>query len=74
MRQVMSEAEMEKKKQEDKDKRRKESLIDNQSFVKSQIKGKEVSPAIAWKSKVMMNEDEIRYNRDILDKLAKQRG
>jgi predicted transcriptional regulator len=76
MRKVMDEAEEEKRKQEDKQKRYKDNLRDNQSFVLSQMrKAKDTSPAaVAWKAKALMNEDEVRYNRDILEKLAQMRN
>jgi hypothetical protein len=39
------------------------------------MKDKESSPAaVAWKAKAVMNGDEIRYNKDIIEQLAKLRG
>ena len=74
MRKVIDEAEEDKRKQEQKQKRYKDNLRDNQSFVLSQMKGKDSSPAgVAWKAKAVMNEDEVRYNRDILEKLSQLR-
>jgi len=72
MRKVMDEAEEEKRKQEEKLKNYKNNLKDNQSFIRSQMKVKESSP-IAWKAKAVMNEDEVRYNRDIIEQLARMR-
>jgi hypothetical protein len=68
MRKVMEEAEDEKRKQELKVKTYKDNLKDNQSFLRSQMKDKESSPAaVAWKTKAVMNEDEVRYNKDIFE-------
>lgn len=82
MKRVMDHAEREKKRQEDKDKRHKETIRDNQSFVKTQIDDKLRSPEFK-KSLVynngtgvgpeIMNESEIRYNRDIFAKLEGMR-
>jgi hypothetical protein len=53
----------------------KDNLKDNQHFLRSQMKDKESSPAaVAWKAKAIMNGDEIRYNKDIIEQLAKLRG
>ena len=68
MRKVMEEAEEEKRRQELKVKTYKDNLKDNQSFIRSQMKDKESSPAaVAWKAKALMNEDEVRYNKDIFE-------
>jgi hypothetical protein len=31
------------------------------------MKDKESSPQVAWKAKAFMNDDEVRYNRDIFE-------
>ena len=83
MRRVVSHAEQEKKRQEEKEKRHRDTIRDNQSFVKVQIDEKLRSPDFK-KSLVynngtgvgpeIMNESEIRYNRDIFAKLEEMRG
>ena len=75
MRKVLDEADQEKRKQDQKVKVYKDNLKDNQHFVRSQMKDKDSSPAaVAWKVKAVMNGDEIRYNKDIIDQLARLRG
>jgi hypothetical protein len=73
MRKVLQEAEDDKKRQEEKTRAYKDGLRDNQAFIRSQMK--EGSPAaVAWRVKAVMNEDEARYNKDIIEQIARMRS
>lgn len=72
----MAHAEVEKKRQDDKEKRHRETVRDNQRFVKNQIDEKQKSPDFKKASvynngtgvgNEVMNELEIRYNKDIFE-------
>lgn len=71
MKKVLDQAAEDQKKQEEKDKARKNALLDNQKFIRTQIEVKQSSPD--WKvspGKALMNEDEIRFNKDIVNWIA----
>ena len=69
MRKVLEQAAVEKKNQEIKEKKRQDTLREVQRFVRGQIEERHESPPNrqAGAVKVLMNEDEIRFNSEILE-------
>ena len=69
MRKVLDKAARDKSEQELKVKQRQDNLRENQRFIQGQIHEKAASPnnRQTGMGKVLMNEDEIRFNREILE-------